>query len=236
MDEPIVTLRALTLVGLLGCVVVVSVVLYSLMNNQTLIVFCTLGQSDGTYIRINNSIDIVINAGSDRKMLDCLGKYMPFFDRTIEFAILTGPQKDMSAGFLPLLDRYHIEKFTINRYVATSTTTQDLLKKVSEKHIPLFIEPRIQPLQIKNLALSFVPFLIINTIPSEQSNPKMSFIKISNHGLKDYLTPAFLPLADNAVIVISCTPCKEVVELLEASHKKYLRTNQGNDIVFRIPR
>lgn len=80
-------------------------------RKTTTVVFCDVGQGDGAYIRTEDKIDILIDAGPGRQILNCLGKYMPFWDRTIEMAFLSHPQKDHGGGYLHVLDRYQVVNF-----------------------------------------------------------------------------------------------------------------------------
>jgi len=104
-------------------------------DEQTKVVFCDVGQGDATYIRINNKTDVLIDAGPDRKVLQCLGKYMPFFDKTIELAILSHPQKDHFGGFLHILDRYQINLLILNPSNNNTLSYQSLLKKLAIKKV-----------------------------------------------------------------------------------------------------
>src|SRR3989344_562127 len=109
----------------------------SYFSSKTTIVFCDVGQGDGAYIRLKNRIDILVDAGPDRKILECLGKYMPFYDRSIELAILSHPQKDHFGGFLYILDRYDVKKFWMSPVYNTNPTFARLLDKIDAKSIPL---------------------------------------------------------------------------------------------------
>lgn len=96
-------------------------------------VVCDVGQGDGLYFRINNN-DIVMDSGSGKEMLYCLGKYMPFWDKKIELAVLTHPQKDHYGGFLNLVDEYQIEKFVLpSVYNASAESYRQLLSKIYSK-------------------------------------------------------------------------------------------------------
>ncbi len=75
------------------------------------IVFCAVGQGDAIYIRAPNQADILIDGGPNARVLDCLGKYMPFFDRQLEMVVLTHPQKDHYGGLVDVLKRYSIKYF-----------------------------------------------------------------------------------------------------------------------------
>ncbi len=100
-----------------------------------MIVFCDVGQGDGAYIRIKNKVDVVIDAGPDRQILNCLGKHMPIFDRKIELAILSHHDKDHYGGFLHLVDRYQIDNFFTISYRFDSETYKQLEKNIKDKHI-----------------------------------------------------------------------------------------------------
>ncbi|MBI4130003.1 hypothetical protein HY468_01665 [Candidatus Roizmanbacteria bacterium] len=72
------------------------------------IVFCDVGQGDGIYIRFPNGDDGLIDGGPNHDILVCLGKHMPFWDRTIELVVLTHPQSDHFAGLTEVLNRYTV--------------------------------------------------------------------------------------------------------------------------------
>ena len=93
--------------------ILLSVVYRSIIDRRTKIVFCDVGQGDAAYIRIKNQTDVLIDAGPNRKILSCLGKHMPFYDRKIELAIISHPQADHFGGFLEIIERYQIEKIIL---------------------------------------------------------------------------------------------------------------------------
>jgi competence protein ComEC len=146
MEEALTSRRSVVAAVLIAIVfIIVSSVpsIKSLINNhfniesETIIVFCDVGQGDATYIRLKNKIDILIDAGPDRKVLQCLGKYMPFFDKTIELAFITHPQKDHYGGFEHILDRYEINYLILNPLNNKAISYQNLLKKLALKKVNL---------------------------------------------------------------------------------------------------
>lgn len=82
--------------------------LNNVFDERTKIVFCNVGQGDATYIRIKNRVDILIDAGPDVRILSCLGKHMPFWDKKIELIFISHNQNDHFGGMNYLLDRYQI--------------------------------------------------------------------------------------------------------------------------------
>lgn len=74
------------------------------------LVFCDVGQGDAILIQKGFN-QILIDGGPGRKVLDCLGGNMPFWDRTIEIVVLTHPQSDHLEGLNYVLERYNVNYF-----------------------------------------------------------------------------------------------------------------------------
>ncbi|MCL4363709.1 hypothetical protein M1328_00550 [Patescibacteria group bacterium] len=129
MNQPPVTKKELLLFCFLSAAILLSIFFLQINNDKTKVVFCDVGQGDAAYMRIKNRFDILIDAGPDRSVLNCLGKYMPFWDREIELAILTHPNNDHYNGFFEIINRYKIDNFLT---IKTSATTQSYKKLVSE--------------------------------------------------------------------------------------------------------
>src|SRR3989344_7323649 len=129
--------KTLLITAFLSSIVVLLVFFSNYFNSQTRIVFCDVGQGDGTYIRIKNRIDILIDAGPNRKILECLGKYMPFYDRSIELGIISHAQKDHFGGFLYLLDRYDIKKIWLSEVHDNNKQFKEFIDKTVTKGIRL---------------------------------------------------------------------------------------------------
>jgi competence protein ComEC len=139
MEENPVNKKAVVLSIIFSFFVCLIIFFNNYFDERTKIVFCNVGQGDGAYIRIRNKIDVIIDAGPDKSILSCLGKYMPFWDRKIEIAFLSHPNNDHYNGYFFIADRYKIDKFiTVNTYdLIVSESYKKLLKKLSDKNIPL---------------------------------------------------------------------------------------------------
>src|SRR5438105_9092865 len=81
------------------------------------IVFCDVGQGDAILIVTPNNKHILVDAGPDRKTIDCLSKHMAFWDRTIDLFILTHPHADHFSGSYYVLDRYIILGFATENII-----------------------------------------------------------------------------------------------------------------------
>lgn len=74
------------------------------------LVFCNVGQGDAIYIKTPKGDDILIDGGPDDKVLSCLSQKMAFFDKRIEFMVLTHPQADHFNGLTQALRRYEVRE------------------------------------------------------------------------------------------------------------------------------
>lgn len=149
MHESDLTFSRLFLPVIILSIIITSVLFITVKTNTaTKIVFCDVGQGDAAYLRIKNKIDVLIDAGPNNKILDCLGKYMPFFDRKIEIALLTHPQRDHFFGYLTILDRYKIDRFITTRGKSSSQSYIKLKNKIEAKKIKLLFAESGQKLKI----------------------------------------------------------------------------------------
>lgn len=152
--------------------------LFYFFNQKTVIVFCDVGQGDGAYIRIKNKIDLVIDAGPNKQILNCLGRYMPFWDKKIELAILTHPNKDHYGGFFYLIDRYQIDYFLTVESPFTSLNYQLLLNKIKNKKILTIYKTQNEKIFFKDVKRVFLEFFWPpkNLVSSEDNDYSLVFI------------------------------------------------------------
>lgn len=71
------------------------------------IIFCDVGQGDG-FVVISGSTQVVFDSGLGVKMAECLGRYMPVWDKKIEAMLLTHPQRDHMEGQVEIFKRYDV--------------------------------------------------------------------------------------------------------------------------------
>ena len=142
------------------CLLVVGYLGHSLFdyhfNHKTKAVFCDVGQGDGAYLRINNRVDIMIDAGPRQAILSCLGKYMPFYDRTIEIAFVSHPHLDHYGGYIDILQRYNIRILAFNIPPQPDETVLELLKLAREKQTKIIPMIQGQTIQTQDARLTLL--------------------------------------------------------------------------------
>lgn len=202
----------------------------SLPDGKLHIVFCDVGQGDGAYIRFPDGRDMVVDGGPNDKILGCLGKNMPFWDRTIDIVLMTHPQKDHMQGLIAIFDRYDVGYF-IRSDVSNSTEgyqklleeSKDVPKKivVAGENITIgdvtlrVLGPQVTPLNNINEAsvvfwLRYGSFDALFTGDATLNQPfnylavdPIEVLKVPHHGSKTGMTSAFLDWLKPQLAVIS---------------------------------
>lgn len=132
MDESIISRKSLLALALLS--ILIAVVLFLQAHTTiTTVVFCDVGQGDGIYVRTERGTDILIDAGPTNSILNCLGKYMPFYDHTIEYVILSHAHLDHYGGFEEIANRYTIKTFFYSFLPHTDPSFNYLVKRLKSK-------------------------------------------------------------------------------------------------------
>lgn len=78
------------------------------------VTFFDIGQGDAALIQFRNGEQMLVDCGADKKILPKLGQAIPFYDRTIEYLIITHPDLDHYGGCADVLKRYAVKKIITN--------------------------------------------------------------------------------------------------------------------------
>lgn len=95
------------------------------------VAFLNVGQGDSIYIEAPNGNQVLIDGGSDKKVLRALGEIMPFYDRSIDVIVATHPDKDHIGGLPLVLENYSVEVI-IESGVGSKTNTYRELQNIIE--------------------------------------------------------------------------------------------------------
>ncbi|MBU4185042.1 MAG: hypothetical protein KKC23_02360 [Proteobacteria bacterium] len=93
------------------------------------LIACDVGQGDAMLANFGNT-QILVDGGSNKKVLECLGEHMPFWDRTIELVVLTHPQTDHFGGLIDVFKTYEVEKFLATSLGSGSNDYRALIEEV----------------------------------------------------------------------------------------------------------
>lgn len=127
-------MKKLALILALACLTIWSAV-WVLPDKKLHVVVCDVGQGDAILIS-KGTFQMLIDGGPDASVLNCLSKYMPFYDRRIEIVVLTHPQADHLNGFIDVAKRYNILQFVIGKQTNSTLGFKNLRQEINTKKIP----------------------------------------------------------------------------------------------------
>lgn len=119
-----------------------SIVITEYRQEILKISFLDVGQGDAIFIEAPNGNQVLIDGGSNRKVLKELGKVMPFYDRTIDAVIATHPDKDHIGGLIEVLKGYEVDIFMEPGVSSDTGAYQELEKTIADKKLPKILARR----------------------------------------------------------------------------------------------
>lgn len=111
--------------------VTVWVAVLSLPDDKLHVVFCDVGQGDAILI-YRKTTQMLVDGGPNNKVLTCLGRHMPFYDRRIETVIVTHPQADHMNGIIDVIKRYNVMQLIMGPEGNNTAGYRDLRSKIQE--------------------------------------------------------------------------------------------------------
>ncbi len=101
------------------------------------VIACDVGQGDGVLIISPTKQYVLIDGGPDEKMLECLSRYMAFWERSISLVVLSHPHLDHFAGLIPVIDRYITKHYASEELHNNTPEYKALLTRVKNNTIPI---------------------------------------------------------------------------------------------------
>lgn len=151
----------------------IVIAIFQFPDSNLHIIACDVKQGDAILI-IQGSTQILTDGGPDNKVLDCLGKYLPFWDREIELVISTHPDSDHSTGLVGAMKNYKVNKLIINPIDPGTQIYEALKKEVGGGGIEV-----VNPTPGMKLRLGLIYLDIVS--PTEQMFTKLSTVNVENN-------------------------------------------------------
>jgi competence protein ComEC len=99
-----------------------------------------VGQGDSFLLVSPSGKQIFVDGGPNLSVLEHLGTFMPFFDRTLELLVLTHPDADHLTAFPELFERYTVERILLTGVAHRSGRYDALLSFIAQKHPEVLIQ------------------------------------------------------------------------------------------------
>ncbi len=197
------------------------------LAHQEKIIFCDVGQGDGAMI-VMGATQIIVDGGPDNSLAGCVGKYMPYFDRRIEYLIISHPDADHFVGAVEILRRYSVERVIVNGDKSDSPEYKEFLRLARDKIIAardfeiakakiIFYKTSAEQPSDNDKSLVFkflyngigvlftgdLPETIEKKLAQEQNDLAADILKVGHHGSKTSSSENFLRAVSPMLAVIS---------------------------------
>jgi len=145
---------------IVGILTLVLFQYFAVMHHPLRVSVLDVGQGDAILIQTPEYKNILIDAGSDSKVVDELGKQIAFFDKTIDLFILTHPHQDHVGGILDVMQKYQIKQVMITGVASGNPTYLAFLDVIKAHSIPILFPKHTKDIQVgKNVFLDVIfPF------------------------------------------------------------------------------
>lgn len=89
----------------------VAAVVLNIPSNELKMVVCDVGQGDAILLTQGTNQVLIDGGKSGSKVLECLRRHIPFWDRKLEVIVVTNSDADHSGGLNSVIDRYDLIYF-----------------------------------------------------------------------------------------------------------------------------
>lgn len=135
-----------------------------------------VGQGDAIFIRTPAGSNILVDGGPGQNVLPELKDLVPFFDRTLDYVLLTHTDRDHIEGLLPVLRRYPVERVLLTGAYGESSLWRGLLKIIREKNIPVTLADATSDIALADGTLIDILFPLHPQVGPRKSVNNLSLI------------------------------------------------------------
>lgn len=211
-DKKILLIPFIFLILLLGCV------FYYHYNNlrppEFKVNFLDIGQGDATLILFNNGQKMLVDCGKDKKILSRLGEAMPFYDRTIDYLMVSHPDLDHYGGCVDVLKNYKVKQIITNggKKYDSFWKAFDQAMQDEGAEIKIIASPQVWTIASSTLEFLSPDKSLVLNVPADDSNNYSIVFRLKNNGenflfTADMEVPLENALLNKYCIVTSTEPC-----------------------------
>jgi competence protein ComEC len=139
----------------LGILVILNIVAWSVvfdLSQQKFLEvnFFDVGQGDAIFIETPQLQQVLIDGGPSSKILEKLGKEMPFWDRSIDLIILSHPEADHLSGLIDVLKKYKVDNILWTGVIRDTPEYKEWQKLIKEENAKIYIAEKGEKILMSN--------------------------------------------------------------------------------------
>ncbi len=184
--------------GILATLMAISLILgfiifYLQKANELKVIFLNIGQGDAILIESGSNQVIIDGGRNEELLLERLGEFMPFWDRTIEAIVITHPDADHFGGLTGVLKNYRVEniiKTNAESHSRAWKSLQDIIAKEKANEIKAIFGLKIK---FPNLAKIETLFPFQEVLQYSKNTNETSVVMKLIYGKNSFLFTGDLP-------------------------------------------
>ncbi|MDP2692405.1 MAG: MBL fold metallo-hydrolase [bacterium] len=130
------------------------------LNNSSVeylkLAFLDVGQGDATFVEWPDGEQMLVDCGKDSNVLTGLGEVMPFYDKYIDYLLVTHPDLDHFGGCIDVIKRFDVGEVIYNGVVGDSDAWSYFWDLVESKKIKYTEINKFNIWDINNAQIKFL--------------------------------------------------------------------------------
>jgi len=82
--------------------------------DNIIVTFLDIGQGDATFLRFPNGETMLVDCAKDARVLEALGRVIPFYENSIDTLVVTHPDSDHYGGCIDVMKRFTVHTIVYN--------------------------------------------------------------------------------------------------------------------------
>lgn len=181
------------------------------------VVFLDVGQGDAIYIEATNGVQMIVDGGKGSVLSNAILPYINPFDKSIDYLVVTNPDKDHYEGFISLIDRYQIGMILQSGTTQDDVTYSIFKNKVQEEIIPYEIVRKGDEIVLDQEAGVHVTVLFPDRDVSNWERNDGSVVLLLTHGENQFILMGDGTILTEGIVVASGIEL-DGVDVLKVGH------------------
>lgn len=159
--------------GLFTSLILVAVTYFSLPDSNLHLYFLDVGQGDSILVKTASNYKILVDGGPNNRVLESVGKRLPFWDKKIDLMVVTNPDSDHIKGLAAVLSRYQVGQVWLSNIPKDTQALKDLKEMITTKQVSYYAP-------ITGDQLSFPDGTVIRVLWPKERSPKFNTVNESS--------------------------------------------------------
>lgn len=164
-------------------------------EHRLVVAFLNIGQGDAVYIEAPNGNQLLYDAGPPTAaVLSELAKLMPFYDRSIDVAVLSHPDMDHIGGFADVFDHYKVDVMLESGASSTNGVFDVIEQQIRRKQVDRIAARRGMSIDMGDGVMADI--LYPDTETENMETNSASIVMRLHYGSTSFLFSGDLPLVE----------------------------------------